>query len=637
MPVYPLNRELTWLLPPTLDELIPEDHPARFVAAFVDGLERSVWEEMEISLEGNPLGAPSYNPRGMLSVWLYGFMTGTRSNRKLETACRDQMPYLWLTGWEHPDHNSLWRFYNAHRGFMRQLFKRTVGTAIKLGLVDLAVQAVDGTKIAANASKKRTYDAAQLQELMKKTEAAIEELEAQNEAGTDPAPVHLPEKLADKKRLLAQVKAAMAELAEEGQKRINLTDGEALLLKASHNTRIVGYNMEVMVSAAKAPEVDTVVTTVGQSASTEAGVLPAPAPEVDTIAPTICQSTPTEAEVSPEPAPEANTVVPTVGQSNHTEAGVLPAPALEVDTVVPIACQLVSGAASVALPPETKAKVTGRIITAVDVIAAQNDFDQLIPMLEQSEENTGKGAYFCLADANFHSGPNLGACAQREQVVVMSEPHEKDLKKPYHKDHFVYDANSDSYTCPQGQTLKFKRIRLYRNTPVRVYSASGAICCGCPALGTCTVDRSNGRRLEIGPYDFHLRRHREWMSTQKAKDLYKKRKELPEPVFGIIKEQQGARRFLLRGLANVRAEATLLATAFNMRTICSMWRKGVASVGQWVRAGAGQACGSIHPPAGRWPEKQDIRDARRPGCPSKSLLRPQNILEFLSSRVVANA
>ncbi len=68
---------------------------------------------MEIGLEGEPLGAPAYHPRALLSVWLYGFMTGVRSSRKLEAACRDQIPYLWLTGWQHPDHNTLWRFYQG--------------------------------------------------------------------------------------------------------------------------------------------------------------------------------------------------------------------------------------------------------------------------------------------------------------------------------------------------------------------------------------------------------------------------------------------------------------------------------------------------------------------------------------------
>ena len=61
------------------------------------------------------------------------------------------------------------------------------------------------------------------------------------------------------------------------------------------------------------------------------------------------------------------------------------------------------------------------------------------------------------------------------------------------------------------------------------------------------------------------------METEEAKRVYKLRKQLVEPVFGIIKEQQGARRFLLRGLANVSAEWTALATAFNLRTLWKVW------------------------------------------------------------------
>ena len=65
------------------------------------------------------------------------------------------------------------------------------------------------------------------------------------------------------------------------------------------------------------------------------------------------------------------------------------------------------------------------------------------------------------------------------------------------------------------------------------------------------------------------------MSTSAAREAYKLRKQLVEPVFGIIKEQQGARRFLLRGLVNVAAEWTMLATAFNLRPLWRVWRLGV--------------------------------------------------------------
>ena len=104
------------MLPPTLDELLPLEHPARFVAEFVDALDRDDWAELEVEIDGEVLGAPAYHPRALLSVWLYGFMTGVRSCRKLEAACGDQIPYVWLTGWQHPDHNTLWRFQGASAG-----------------------------------------------------------------------------------------------------------------------------------------------------------------------------------------------------------------------------------------------------------------------------------------------------------------------------------------------------------------------------------------------------------------------------------------------------------------------------------------------------------------------------------------
>ncbi len=78
---------------------------------------------------------------------------------------------------------------------MRTLLKHTVRTAVGVGLVDLAVQAIDGTQVAANAAGDRTYDAAGLERLLARTDATIKELEAQNEGGDDPPPPRLPEEL----------------------------------------------------------------------------------------------------------------------------------------------------------------------------------------------------------------------------------------------------------------------------------------------------------------------------------------------------------------------------------------------------------------------------------------------------------
>jgi len=76
----------------------------------------------------------------------------------------------------------------------------------------------------------------------------------------------------------------------------------------------------------------------------------------------------------------------------------------------------------------------------------------------------------------------------------------------------------------------------------------------------------------VGPYEDELLRHRVLMDTAEAKAIYSQRKELAEPTFGIMKEVQWARRFLLRGILNVSCEWALLSTAFNLRTLWQVWK-----------------------------------------------------------------
>ncbi len=471
MPLRDMDREQMWLLPPTLDDLLPLDHPARFVAEFVDALDREGWAELGVEIDGDPMGAPAYHPCALLSVWLYGFMTGVRSCRKLEAACRDQIPYLWLTGWQYPDHNTLWRFYKEHRQSMRKLFERTVRTAVTMKLVDLAVQAVDGTKVGANAARDRTYSAEELGRLLNRVEKAISDLEAQNEAGEDTPALHLPEELANKQALREQIRHAMDELAsEQNRKRINLTDWDAKLMRTRQGF-MPSYNAQAMVS-----------------------------------------------------------------------------------------------------PLAAGGKTTGMLLTAVDVVDQVNDALQLTPMMEQAEGVTGTRTPLTLADAGYCGGGHLEASHRKGQQVAVPDM-ARPLDNPYHKDRFTYDEGNDRYVCPHGKILRFSSSSTNKGTPVRVYrAASASDCRNCPAFGVCTKDYPRGRKLEIGSRDHVLRAHREWMSTEAAKTAYKLRKYLIEPVFGIFKEQLRARRFLLRGLTNVKAEWTVLAIAFNLRTIWKAWR-----------------------------------------------------------------
>ena len=221
-----------------------------------------------------------------------------------------------------------------------------------------------------------------------------------------------------------------------------------------------------------------------------------------------------------------------------------------------------------------KATRSGMLITGADVVNSASDTAQLVPMLEKSEETTGVRVPITLADGGYHTAANLLASERRGDVLVMPERYHAGVQGPYFKDRFVYDAATDSYLCPQGQWLPFRGIRKANGKipgPYRVYRASRTVCRACPAYGVCTKDAHAGRALWIGPTDTLLRKHRQWMTTDMARRWYARRKELSEPTFGILKEQMGARRFLLRGLANVRGEFLLLATAFNLRTLWRVW------------------------------------------------------------------
>jgi hypothetical protein len=226
--------------------------------------------------------------------------------------------------------------------------------------------------------------------------------------------------------------------------------------------------------------------------------------------------------------------------------------------------------------PDDPDEPGGHLITAADVTTDRDDHGQLVPLVEQAQATTEAPVDTLLADGGYHSAANLAACAEQDPpiAVLMPDPQAPRPTRPYHKDHFVYDPATDSYTCPQGQRLtRHGRVARGRGKPpVDKYRASKVACAACPVRAACTRSTTKGRSITISPEDALLRAHRARMATDAARAAYRRRKTLPEPAFGTLKEQQGARRFLLRGLEHVRAEWALLAIAFNLRTLARIWR-----------------------------------------------------------------
>jgi transposase len=239
-----------FLFPPALEDWVSKDHPVRFVREFVDQLDLgALGFAMPLSTEGRP----PYAPGLLLKIWLYGYHQRLRSTRKLEVACRDQLPMLWLTGLIAPDHNSLWRFWRDNKKALRQLFKQSVQLAVEAGLVGMVLQAVDGTKIRALAAAQGGWSKDRMQKLLAALEGELDEAEQQieQEGGSDQqSGYRLPQKLEDRKALREAIKAGLDQLEQDGRRHYHPKEPEARRMKCE-GRRPFAYNAQAVVDQGK--------------------------------------------------------------------------------------------------------------------------------------------------------------------------------------------------------------------------------------------------------------------------------------------------------------------------------------------------------------------------------------------------
>ncbi len=226
----PVDRDQPFLLPPDMREWLPEGHLAWFVIDAVAALDVSRFAVRQTP-RGSLAGRAAYDPRMLLGLLVYGYAAGVRSSRRIERACTEDVAFRVICAQDVPDHATVARFRREHfadPAAMGDLFGQVLVLAARAGLGKLGHIALDGTKIAANASKDANRAEAGLRELAAQILAEAEAADAaEDELYGQARGDELPPELADPVTRADRIRQALAELEAERQAAEAARDAQA--------------------------------------------------------------------------------------------------------------------------------------------------------------------------------------------------------------------------------------------------------------------------------------------------------------------------------------------------------------------------------------------------------------------------
>jgi transposase len=373
----PYNPDQILLLPPDMQDWLPENHLARFLSDVVDTLDLS---EIFVSYQkGDQRGYPPYHPQMMVKLLLYAYCVGLPSSRKIEQATFTDVAFRVLSADQHPDHASIAEFRRRHLEALAKLFVQVLQLCEKAGLVKLGHVAIDGTKVKANASKHKAMSYERMEKAEERLKEEIAALLARAEA-TDAAEDEqygagrrgdeLPEELErrqDRLKVIQEAKRALEEEARE-KARQEAVEVEAKLEERKRREEETGKKM-----GGRKPTV----------------------PDLE--------------KVRPEPK----------AQRNFTD----PESRIMVDGA--------SKGFEQAYNAQAAVDNHAQVIVAAEVTQQANDKQQLVPMAEQVMANTGRVPLQISADSGYFSEAAVTDKALEEVdlcVAVDRHKHEEEVE-----------------------------------------------------------------------------------------------------------------------------------------------------------------------------------------------------------------
>jgi transposase len=211
------DRKTDYLLPPSVDDWLNEDHLARFVVEVVDQLDLS-----NLTRQYAGRGSKAHHPATLLAILVYGYATGVFSSRRLERATYDSVAFRYIAAGTHPDHDTLATFRRRFLDELAGLFVQVLEVALEMKLLKLGTVCLDGTKIHANASRHSALSHGHIEKLEVQLKAEVQDLFAQAESADQanvPDGVSLPDEIKRREDRLAAMAAAKVKIAARAEER----------------------------------------------------------------------------------------------------------------------------------------------------------------------------------------------------------------------------------------------------------------------------------------------------------------------------------------------------------------------------------------------------------------------------------
>ena len=224
MAFHPINRDTDYLLPPSVQEWLPESHLARYVVDVVECLDLSPLVRAYAGC-----GSDAYHPATLLSLLIYGYATGTFSSRKIERATYDSLAFRYIACNRHPDHDTLATFRKRFGQEFQSAFVQVLQVARENQLSRFGTVSLDGTKIHASASRHSALSYGHAEKIEAHLKAEVQELLALAEAADQssvPDGVSLPDEIKRRKDRLAAIATAKAKIEARAKARYEQEQAE---------------------------------------------------------------------------------------------------------------------------------------------------------------------------------------------------------------------------------------------------------------------------------------------------------------------------------------------------------------------------------------------------------------------------